>query len=155
MTVWKYKGGCLDLSQRTAIMGILNVTPDSFSDGGRYNTLEAAVEHALQMQQEGAAILDIGGQSTRPGHTPISAEEEWTRLEPVLRALKGRLTIPISIDTYYPEVAQRALEQGAAIINDVSNSRDNHMTALCARRGHCADAQRGGAQYPRAGARVF
>ena len=135
MTVWKYKGGCLDLSQRTAIMGILNVTPDSFSDGGRYNTLEAAVEHALQMQQEGAAILDIGGQSTRPGHTPISAEEEWARLEPVLRALKGRLTIPISIDTYYPEVAQRALEQGAAIINDVSNSRDNHMTALCARHG--------------------
>ena len=77
MTVWKYKGGCLDLSQRTAIMGILNVTPDSFSDGGRYNTLEAAVEHALQMQQEGAAILDIGGQSTRPGHTPISAEEVY------------------------------------------------------------------------------
>lgn len=134
MAVWKYAGGDVDLSL-TAIMGILNVTPDSFSDGGRYNTLDKAVEHALHIQQEGAAILDIGGQSTRPGHTPVSAQEEWGRLEPVLDALQGQITIPISIDTYYIEVAQRALEKGAAIINDVSNSRNNHMTELCARYG--------------------
>lgn len=135
MAVWQYNGGCLDLGEHTAIMGILNVTPDSFSDGGRYNDVEAAVARAVQIQGEGAAILDIGGQSTRPGHTAISAGEEWSRLEPVLRAIEGAITIPLSIDTYYTEVAERALSMGAAIINDVSNSRGNRMARVCARYG--------------------
>lgn len=135
MVVWRYQGGCLDLNERTAVMGILNVTPDSFSDGGRYETVAAAVARAQQIEREGAAILDIGGQSTRPGHTAVPADEEWQRLEPVLRALEGAIAIPISIDTYYTEVAERALSMGAAIINDVSNSRENRMARVCARYG--------------------
>lgn len=135
MAVWRYQGGCLDLSERTAVMGILNVTPDSFSDGGRYETAAVAVARAQQIEREGAAVLDIGGQSTRPGHTVVPADEEWRRLEPVLRALEGTIHIPVSIDTYYPEVAEKALQMGAAIINDVSNSRKNHMARICARFG--------------------
>lgn len=135
MAVWKYRGGALNLEGRTAVMGILNLTPDSFSDGGNYSTVQKAVERAVQIEKEGATLLDIGGQSTRPGYTPVSAEEEWQRLEPVLKALKGRVSLPISIDTYYPQVAEKALEMGAAIINDVSNSRENGMAGLCARHG--------------------
>ena len=101
-------------------MGILNVTPDSFSDGGRWFDTDLAVKHALEMQNDGADILDIGAQSTRPGHIPVSAEEEIRRLMPILKTLCGKITIPISIDTYYPEVAQVSLDMGAAIINDVS-----------------------------------
>lgn len=133
MPVWRFRGKQLELTNKTAVMGILNVTPDSFSDGGRYTDISAAVEQALRIQAEGAAILDVGGQSTRPGHTPVSAAEEWRRLEPVLAALQGRLDIPISIDTYYTEVAEQALGMGAAIINDVSNSLTNGMPRLCAR----------------------
>ena len=107
MPRFHYRGGELDLTQHTHIMGILNITPDSFSDGGRYDTVEAAVERALAIQAEGADVLDIGAQSTRPGHIPVTAEEEWGRLRPVLEVLSGRVTIPVSIDTYYPEVAAR------------------------------------------------
>lgn len=134
MATLQYKYGELALNT-TRIMGILNITPDSFSDGGRYVQLEAAVARALQIEREGAAILDIGAQSTRPGHTPVSADEEWRRLEPVLCALRGKLSISISVDTYYPEVAEAALEAGAAIINDVSGSLSNGMPAVAARRG--------------------
>ena len=107
------------LGERTYVMGILNVTPDSFSDGGRFFSPQAAVSRVLAMQKEGADIIDIGAQSTRPGHTPISWQEEWNRLEPVLLELRDKLSLPISVDTYYPEVAMRALEEGADIINDV------------------------------------
>lgn len=132
MPILQFCSRQLDLSVRTHIMGILNVTPDSFSDGGRYDAIGKAVERAVQIQEEGADILDIGGQSTRPGHTPISAEEEWQRIQPVLEALRGRVTIPISVDTYYREVAVRALEAGAQILNDVSGSMDNGMPQVAA-----------------------
>lgn len=130
-----YKGGRLDLSHHTHIMGILNVTPDSFSDGGHYFSPESAVAHALEMQAQGADIIDIGAQSTRPGHTPVSPEEEWRRLEPVLAALRGRLAVPISIDTYFPEVACRAIEAGAHILNDVSGDPGNGMPETTVRCG--------------------
>lgn len=101
-------------------MGILNVTPDSFSDGGRYMAVEAAVEHAVRMVEAGADILDIGGESTRPGHEPVQAEEEMRRVLPVIRALREALPhVPLSIDTYKAETARRALEAGAHIINDI------------------------------------
>lgn len=135
MPIFQYRGGSLDLSHHTHIMGILNVTPDSFSDGGRYTTLQAAVERALAIEAEGADILDIGAQSTRPGYTPISAEEEWARLAPVLEALRGRVHIPLSIDTFYPQVACRALDAGAHILNDVSGSLENGMPEVAARYG--------------------
>lgn len=115
---------------RTYVMGILNVTPDSFSDGGQYQSVECAVNHALEMEQEGADIIDIGGQSTRPGHIPVSAEQELSRVEPVLTALRGRLKIPMSIDTYEPLVASRALELGVCIINDVSGKWNPDMAHL-------------------------
>ncbi len=135
MPYFAYRGGRLDLSHHTHIMGILNVTPDSFSDGGRYFTVDAAADHALEMQAQGADILDIGAQSTRPGHTPVPPGEEWRRLEPVLHALRGRLSIPISIDTYYPDVARRAAESGAHIFNDVSGDLHNGMLEEAARCG--------------------
>lgn len=144
MPILQFCGGQLDLSVRTHIMGILNVTPDSFSDGGRYNAVDKAVERAIQIQEEGADILDIGGQSTRPGHTPISAEEEWRRIGPVLEALRGRVTIPISIDTYYKEVAVRALEAGAQILNDVSGSMNNGMPQVAAQYGAALVMMHGG-----------
>lgn len=121
--------------ESTQVMGILNVTPDSFSDGGRYSTPQVAVEAAVAMQAAGAAVIDVGGQSTRPGHIPVSAEEEWQRLCPVLEALTGRLTVPVSVDTYYPSVAERALAMGAQIINDVSGSLENGMPAVAAQYG--------------------
>lgn len=120
-------------TDRTAVMGILNITPDSFSDGGHYMNTDAAVDRALAIEREGAAILDIGAQSTRPGATPLSPEEEWARLAPVLTALRGRLTIPLSVDTFEPSVAERALQHGACILNDVSGSLENGFPALAAR----------------------
>ncbi|MTI04504.1 dihydropteroate synthase [Roseibium denhamense] len=99
-------------------MGVLNLTPDSFSDGGRHNAAEAALAHARKMIGEGADILDLGGESTRPGATPVSLEEEWSRIEPVIGGVVAR-GIPVSIDTYKAEIARRACAAGAAIINDV------------------------------------
>ena len=115
----------LDLGERTAIMGILNVTPDSFSDKLLYFTPEAALDRAWQIAEEGADILDIGGESTRPGSLGISAEEELKRVMPTLEALaKGdKYPIPISVDTSKAEVAKAALERGAAIFNDVTSLR--------------------------------
>lgn len=110
----------LPLGEKTYIMGICNVTPDSFSDGGQFLRPQDAIDHALCMQQEGADLIDIGGQSTRPGFQAISPQEEWQRLQPVLEGLRGRLTVPLSVDTFYPQVAALACENGADIINDVT-----------------------------------
>jgi dihydropteroate synthase len=104
-------------------MGVLNVTPDSFSDGGDFFSADAAVERALAMQAEGAAIIDIGGESTRPGAEPVSAEDEIRRVVPVIEALQVRLTVPISIDTQKPEVMRAAVAAGAGFINDVNALR--------------------------------
>ncbi|EOS53336.1 dihydropteroate synthase [Paenibacillus barengoltzii] len=110
----------LTLGERTLVMGILNVTPDSFSDGGRYNNVERAVQHAREMVAEGADIIDIGGESTRPGHVPVSEQEELERVIPVVEALHRELPhIPLSVDTYKAQVAYEALKAGAHIINDV------------------------------------
>jgi dihydropteroate synthase len=119
----------------TEIMGILNVTPDSFSDGGTYQILERAVAHASEMIEDGAAILDVGGESTRPGFTPIGPEEEWSRLAPVLKELAGISTVPISIDTYRAVTAARAIEAGASIINDISGAKDPDMVRVVRESG--------------------
>ncbi len=108
-----------DLGRRVLVMGILNVTPDSFSDGGRFADLEPARAQAEALVAEGAALIDIGGESTRPGHVPVSAEEEQARILPVIRALAPRLPVPISVDTYKASTARVALEAGARIVNDV------------------------------------
>jgi dihydropteroate synthase len=116
----KLRSRTLILGPRTLVMGVLNVTPDSFSDGGNFFSQEKAVQHALQMERDGADLIDIGAESTRPGSLGISAEEEWSRLAPVLAALRTRLKIPISVDTRKSEIAVKAIESGAEIINDVS-----------------------------------
>jgi dihydropteroate synthase len=112
-------GKSLDLG-RPGVMGILNVTPDSFSDGGKYDVLDAAVEQALKMQEEGAAIIDIGGESTRPGAPAVNLQQELDRVLPVIGALSGELDIPISIDTSKPQVMRAAVAAGAGMINDVN-----------------------------------
>jgi len=123
----------IKIGERTLVMGILNVTPDSFSDGGRFNLPDLAIERALRMEDEGADILDIGGESTRPGSGRISAEEELDRVIPVLEKLSGRISIPISIDTMKAAVARQAVRAGAEIINDVSALRfDPDMTGTAA-----------------------
>src|SRR5215467_582277 len=101
-------------------MGVLNVTPDSFSDGGKFSDPDRAFAHAVEMEEQGADIIDVGAESTRPGSERISAAEEVRRLIPVLKRLKGRLSVPVSVDTYKAEVAERALELGVEIINDPS-----------------------------------
>lgn len=108
-----------DLSKRTHIMGILNVTPDSFSDGGNYTTVEKAIEQAKRMEEEGADMIDIGGESTRPNHDPVPLEEELERVLPIIRAVKENTNLPVSIDTYKAETAKQAVEAGADIINDI------------------------------------
>jgi dihydropteroate synthase len=117
---WKLKRRELSLGERTLLMGVLNVTPDSFSDGGKYSDPDRAFARAVELEEEGADILDIGAESTKPGSARISAAEELRRLIPVLKRLKDKLTIPISVDTYKAEVAERAFEHGAEIINDPS-----------------------------------
>ncbi len=116
-----------------ALMGIINVTPDSFSDGGRYLNASAAVEHALRLVEEGADIVDIGGESTRPGAVPVSADDELTRVIPVIEGIRRSSEIPISIDTTKASVAKAALNAGANMINDISAGRfDSEMFALAA-----------------------
>lgn len=126
----------LPLGERAYVMGILNVTPDSFSDGGRFFSPGAAAVHALQMQEQGADVIDVGAQSTRPGSTKITTEEEWARLEPVLEQLRGKLRVPLSVDTFYPQVAALALEHGADILNDVTGFDDPEMV-LTASKSNC------------------
>ncbi len=117
---WRLKQRELLLGDRTLLMGVLNVTPDSFSDGGRYSDPDAAFARALELEDEGADILDIGAESTKPGSLRVPEAEELRRLIPVLKRLKGTLRIPISVDTYKSAVAEKALEHGAEIINDPS-----------------------------------
>ncbi len=123
------------LGKRTYVMGILNYTSDSFSDGGLYNSPEAALRHALEMQEQGADIIDIGANSTRPNALILSAEEEKEKLLQVLDALGGKLTAAISVDTFYPSCAEIALKAGADIINDVSGVFNSEMAALAAKYG--------------------
>ncbi|EFM10859.1 dihydropteroate synthase [Paenibacillus curdlanolyticus YK9] len=128
----------LELGARTLIMGILNATPDSFSDGGRYDTVQAAVERAKQMVAEGADILDIGGESTRPGYVPVPEEEEIRRVVPVIHAIRQALPhIPLSIDTYKPETARQSLAAGAHIINDIWALRHDPRMAVAAAEFEC------------------
>lgn len=117
---WKLQHREIHLGARTVLLGVLNVTPDSFSDGGKYSEPDRAFARAIELEEQGADIIDIGAESTRPGSTRISASVELQRLVPVLKRLKGRLTVPISVDTYKAEVAERAIELGAEIINDPS-----------------------------------
>jgi dihydropteroate synthase len=124
---WKLKNRTLEWQDRPLIMGVLNVTPDSFSDGGRYLDPEQALDRALELEAEGADILDLGGESTRPGADPVSAEVEMARILPVLKRLQGRLAIPLSIDTWKSSVAVAALNEGAEIVNDVSAGRWDHL----------------------------
>ena len=124
------------------VMGIVNVTPDSFSDGGKFNTPEEAIRRAKNLIEEGAAIIDIGGESTRPGATPISWEEEWARIEPVLKGLATPAFQPfnssnfqLSVDTYHPETAERAVAAGATIVNCVYPEPVLDMLQICSKNG--------------------
>jgi dihydropteroate synthase len=132
-TIWKIAGQTLDLSERAMIMGVLNVTPDSFSDGGQFFSTAKAVEQGKRMAAEGAQIIDVGGESTRPGAEPLSVEEELARVMPVIQQLHDSVSAFISIDTSKAAVARAALEAGASIINDVTGGRaDPEMMAVAA-----------------------
>ena len=132
---WRLRSRLLEWHKRPLVMGILNVTPDSFSDGGQYFDPEAALDRALELEAQGADILDLGGESTRPGSVPITPETELGRILPVLQKLQGRLQIPLSVDTWKSQVAQAALEYGAEIINDVSAGRwDSRLWSTVARQ---------------------
>jgi len=131
--IWRCGSFRLRYKKRPLVMGILNVTPDSFSDGGRYTTPRRAVDHALAMAAAGADLIDIGGESTRPGASVVAQDEELRRVLPVIEKLVGRLSIPISIDTSRAEVARQALAAGASIVNDVrAGLRDPEMLDVVA-----------------------
>ena len=130
----KWPRGKLDFSEGCIVMGVLNVTPDSFSDGGLFLDSEKAIEHGLKMVADGAAIIDIGGESTRPGSASVSTEQQIERVVPVIEALCEKTDVPISIDTYNVEVAGAALEAGAAMINDITALNNDRMAELAA--GH-------------------
>ncbi|PDT18176.1 dihydropteroate synthase [Rhizobium sp. J15] len=136
-SLWRVAHGReIELGRRSAIMAIINVTPDSFSDGGRFETVEAVVEHALQAVADGAAIIDIGGESTRPGAASVSPSEEQARVLPVIEALRGRTEALISIDTYRAETARLAISAGAHIVNDVFGlQREPDIADLAAATG--------------------
>jgi len=120
-----------DLDEKTLVMGILNVTPDSFSDGGLYYSIDKAVEHAKEMQKNGADIIDIGGESSRPGSKPVSIEEELHRVIPVIEQLIGEISIPLSIDTYKSRVAEEAIKLGVGMVNDITALRgDRNMVSI-------------------------
>jgi dihydropteroate synthase len=125
--------GRLDFSQGCLVMGVLNVTPDSFSDGGQFFDTDKAIEHGLKMAAEGAVIIDVGGESTRPGAEPLPAKEQIRRVVPVIKGLSEKLDVPISIDTYNLEVASAALEAGAAMINDITALSDERICELAAK----------------------
>src|ERR1700686_5793759 len=135
-TLWKIAGRTVDLSQHALIMGVLNVTPDSFSDGGEFFTTEKAVAQGQRLAAEGAQIIDVGGESTRPGAEAVSAEEELARVLPVIARLRETVPAFISIDTSKAVAARGGLEAGASIINDITGGRgDPKMMALAAERG--------------------
>jgi len=134
--LFQARGRSIVLGERTIIMGILNVTPDSFSDGGRFFSRDAALEHALSMVETGADIIDIGGESTRPGSDPVPAEEEISRVLPVIEAIRKNSDVMISVDTYKSKTAEAALLAGADIINDISGFRfDAEMVHVASRFG--------------------
>ena len=123
-----------DYNKRTYIMGILNVTPDSFSDGGNFNSVDKALQHAKVMIKEGADIIDLGGESTRPGHNYVDADEELRRVIPVIKKLKEELDTPISVDTYKAKVADESLKLGVEMINDVWGlTKDKDMASVIAK----------------------
>jgi dihydropteroate synthase len=130
--VIEWPRGRLDFSAGCIVMGILNVTPDSFSDGGQFFDTDKAVKHGLEMAAEGAAIIDVGPESTRPGAGPVPVDEQVRRAVPVIEALSKKVKIPVSIDTYRTEVAEAALEAGAAMINDITALSDERMGELAA-----------------------
>ena len=134
--IFAHRAGEWDLRERPRVVGILNLTPDSFYDGGRYETPEAALLRAERMVAEGADAIDLGGQGTRPGGAPLSADEEWRRVEPSRSLIASRSAVPVSIDTYHAEVARRALETGVAIVNDVSGLEADPAIADEAARAH-------------------
>src|SRR2546422_1409095 len=130
---WKIGERVFNVSRRGLIMGVLNVTPDSFSDGGNFFALEKAIEHGLKMAAEGADIVDVGGESTRPGAEPVAAGEELRRVIPVIEKLRAKIDVPISIDTSKSDVARAAIQAGASIVNDVTGGRgDQGMLTLVA-----------------------
>jgi dihydropteroate synthase len=131
------RGRKLELGRRTLIMGILNVTPDSFSDGGKFNTIEAAVAQALRMVEDGADIIDIGGESTRPGAAKISEEEELRRVIPIIEAVSESVKVPLSIDTYKSKVARRALMAGAHMLNDIWGLKEDQDMGKVAEQFNC------------------
>ena len=129
-------GKKFDVEHETYVMGILNVTPDSFSDGGKYNGMDQAMEHARQIVEDGADIIDVGGESTRPGHIMITDEEEIARVTPIIEKLKKEFDVPISIDTYKSKVAEAAVQAGADLVNDIWGLKyDPKMAGLIARTG--------------------
>lgn len=130
---YRFGGTKIDFRTETVVMGILNATPDSFSDGGKYDQVEFALERAQEMLRDGAKIIDIGGESTRPGHVQITSEEEIERVTPIIEALSNELNCPISIDTYKADVAKAAIEAGAHIINDIWGAKyDTEMAKVAA-----------------------
>jgi len=133
--IWKTRRQTLNLNQGGIVMGILNATPDSFSDGGRYSLTHQALGRAMEMVEEGARIIDIGGESTRPGARAIDAAEEIERTVPIIKALRAESDILISIDTSKAAVAEAAIEAGADIVNDVTGMRDAKMVRLCCDAG--------------------
>jgi dihydropteroate synthase len=132
--VLEWPRGRLDFSAGCIIMGVLNVTPDSFSDGGQFFGTERAIEHGLEMAAEGAAIIDVGGESTRPASGPVSTAEQTKRVVPVIEGLFKNVSVPISIDTYNYKVAEAALQAGAAMINDITALSDRRMAQLAAKQ---------------------
>jgi dihydropteroate synthase len=134
--IFEWSGGSLDLS-RPRVVGILNVTPDSFSDGGQNMDADRAVRRALAMKEEGADIIDIGGESTRPGSAPVSPDEEWTRICDVVRRVSEEVGLPVSVDTRRPEVARKALHAGAVVVNDISGLNEG-MTEVVRTEGAAA-----------------
>ena len=131
--IWKVEDRVFNVSRQGLVMGVLNVTPDSFSDGGKFLASEKAIEHGLRMAAEGADIIDVGGESTRPGAEPVAAEEELRRVIPVIEKLRAKIDVPISIDTWKADVARAAIDAGAAIVNDVTGGRgDEGMLSLIA-----------------------
>src|SRR3954468_2519571 len=131
--LWSFAGRSLPLGPRPLVMGIVNVTPDSFSDGGQFRSTDAAIEHGLRLAADGADLLDVGGESSRPGSEPVSLDEELARVVPVVRGLAGRVSIPVSVDTTKAEVARQALAGGAAIVNDITAGLGDPDMAAVAR----------------------
>src|SRR5687767_999729 len=132
MTVWRLRGRTLSLDERPLVVGILNVTPDSFSDGGRFRDAGPALARAARMAGEGADMVDVGGESTRPGAAEVSADEELARVLPVLERIKAELAIPVSVDTRKAAVAREVLAAGADAVNDVSALGDEGMASAVA-----------------------